>query len=587
MSRLIMRGRYLLSRLVRMVVVIAVAVGSAPMASLGSASAQGHTRPRHMQSVTLRAASERGSTGPKARAAIVGGAPAEDGTYPWLAYIWRKTGEETFVCSGTVVAPNVVLTAGHCAEQLTTGVPYEPSDYVVVTGNVDWTASPRTLSGVARVIVYPGFDRSSLVGDAALLVLSTPTSQPALTLASYPSDVALLAGGTSAIVAGWGETKKEAKDATTRLQWAPTVMQLPGYCESNQFTSPFYERYELCATYPPKFETGVCFGDSGGPLIAQALSGEDVELGLVSRGYGECSTQYPTVFTRADLIAPWVAEWIQAVKPSIQSTPAPVLSQAPTQKATSSPTVAPAKAPNGTLIDGIYRGRTNQSSGSISLVIAGHRLTALAAKVVYRCRSGRTITESLDGLSRNESEQLSSSHAFEVKFSSAGENDVITGAADPSRGTISGTLQGSLLVRGDGLCSTGILPWSARHARVAASKTSNANAGSYYGQTNGGGQIALTVASGGRRLERVEFSATYECTGGRVLHMAKSFVLPSDEGPLGRFGAFTVHLKGDGYRGRIDGTFGLASHDLVFGTLSARAHTRLGYCHTGLVPWAT
>ena len=485
------------------------------------------------------------------------------------------------------MAPNVVLTAGHCAEQMTTGVPNEPSQYSVVTGNVDWTASPRQTSGVARVIVYPGFDRSSLVGDAALLVLSTPTSQPALTLATYPSDVTLLAGGTSAIVAGWGETKKEARDTTTLLQWAPTVLQLPGYCESSQFTSPFYERYELCTTYPPKFETGMCFGDSGGPLIAQGSSGEDVELGLASRGYGECSTQYPTVFTRADLIAPWVQEWVQAVKPSTQSTPAPVLSQPTTQKVTSSPTVASAKAPNGTLLDGVYRGHTSQFSASIGLVIAGHRLTAIAAKVLYRCRSGRAIAEPLDGLSRAESERLASSHAFEVKLSSAGESDVITGVTDPSRGTIAGTLQGSLLTRSDGLCSTGTVSWSAHRGRVAASKKSSAGAGSYYGQTNEGGQIALTIDSGGRRLERVEISVASECTGHRTLHMVKAFELSSDEPTIGRFGSFTIHLKGDGYRGRVDGTFGLAGNGLAFGTLNANARTRFGYCRTGLVPWAT
>lgn len=542
-------------------------------------------RPRH-QKITTQVSSPRRPADPAARAAILGGSSAETGTYPWLAYIWRKSGEETYACTGTVVSPNLVLTAGHCAEQIATGQLDEPSEYVVVTGNVDWASSPRQISGVARVVVYPGFDRASLIGDAALLVLSTPTTQPALALATYPSDVDMLAGGTSAIVAGWGEAKKEAKDTTTRLQWAPTVVQLPGYCESSQFASPFYERYEICATYPPKFETGVCFGDSGGPLIVQSSSGEDVELGLVSRGYGECSTQYPTVFTRADLIAPWVQEWIQAVKPSTQSTPTPAIGPIPSDRAPSSPTVAPAKAPNGALLDGVYLGGADQPSESIGMVIEGGRLTGLASTVVYRCRSDKTITKPLDGLSRNESEPLDANHDFEVKFSSGSQSDIVTGAVDPSRGSISGTLQGSLTAHG-GSCSTGSISWRAHRAKAYVSKARGVGAGSYYGQTNGGGQIAIRVARDGRRLEQVEFSAEYQCPRHHRLRMAKSFDLRPGTGRIARFGTFTIRLEGNGYSGRVDGTFGLGKNGLVFGTLNARALTRFGSCQTGLVPWAS
>jgi V8-like Glu-specific endopeptidase len=123
-----------------------------------------------------------------AHIAVVGGQTAKPGTFPWMAYVVDVRGDDVGQCSGTVVAPNLVLTAGHCAEDLQTGVPNEASGYQVVTGNVDWGA-PKTekqVSGVTRVIICPCFDRRTDVGDVALLQLSTPTTAPVVTLASSP-----------------------------------------------------------------------------------------------------------------------------------------------------------------------------------------------------------------------------------------------------------------------------------------------------------------------------------------------------------------------------------------------------------------
>lgn len=58
-----------------------------------------------------------------------------EGSYPWLAFIVNESGEASFQCTGTVVAPNVVLTAGHCGEDTETGQIDNAADYAVVTGS--------------------------------------------------------------------------------------------------------------------------------------------------------------------------------------------------------------------------------------------------------------------------------------------------------------------------------------------------------------------------------------------------------------------------------------------------------------------
>src|ERR1700677_1150071 len=88
---------------------------------------------------------------PSAHAAVIGGQAAAPGTFPWMAYILDLRGDEVGQCSGTVVAPNLVLTAGHCAENMQTGVVNEASGYRVATGNVDW-AAPEAEKQVSDVV---------------------------------------------------------------------------------------------------------------------------------------------------------------------------------------------------------------------------------------------------------------------------------------------------------------------------------------------------------------------------------------------------------------------------------------------------
>jgi secreted trypsin-like serine protease len=269
-----------------------------------------------------------------AHAAIVGGTPAGEDTFPWLAFVGYESSDGSLsVCTGTVVAPNVVLTAGHCVENAQTGELDEPARYTVITGNVRWMASFRVLSGVSRTIVYPGFDRATLSGDAALLILSTPTTAPAITLASTASDAPILKAGTAGIVAGWGKSIPEQPAPTEVLQSAHTVVQQTGYCEHD--AKPFDSEDELCAIDAPGDEAGICFGDSGAPLFARNPNGSGVvELGLASHLYGQCSTTHPAVYTRADTIAPWLDESIAAAAALLAPASRPVTpKRAPPERA--------------------------------------------------------------------------------------------------------------------------------------------------------------------------------------------------------------------------------------------------------------
>jgi secreted trypsin-like serine protease len=229
------------------------------------------------------------------------------------------TGNADFACSGTLISSNVVLTAGHCTVDETTGATLDASGYRVVTGAVDWTdASKRRISHVLRVIPNPSYDPAATTGDAGLLVLSAPPNLPALRLATR-SDQTLLRPGTPADIAGWGQLDSNSS-VEQHLQWASTAIQSADYCGAIPLFDP---SAELCATDYPAYATGGCSGDSGGPLLAVDIRNQPVELGVTSRGPSDCATDVPDVYTRVDRLSAWAARWTATVEPRLPTMASP------------------------------------------------------------------------------------------------------------------------------------------------------------------------------------------------------------------------------------------------------------------------
>jgi Trypsin len=301
----------------------AVALGLIAACALAATPALGRTPLRLHALLTSRVvplhAPGRLPAAPQARAAIVGGSDAAQGDWGFLAlvqYYDATTGSYT-VCTGTVVSPNVVLTAGHCGIDLTTGATLDPAGYTIATGTLDWTdASQRQLSGVSQVIVNPAYDPTTKLSDAALLVLSAPTTAPSIRLATS-ADSAVEQGGVSALVAGWGEIYA-GSGLPARLLWAPLTLGSSDYC--GQYDPFFDGSVALCAADPLGI-SGVCFGDSGGPLVTYDGSLRPVEIGITSHVIDNCSTTTADYFAAVDPMSSWLADSINSV--ALPSPPQP------------------------------------------------------------------------------------------------------------------------------------------------------------------------------------------------------------------------------------------------------------------------
>jgi len=252
----------------------------------------------------------------KAHASVIGGGNASIQDLPWLAYLEGETATGAYACSGTVVAPRVILTAGHCVMDVASGEITPAETLAVATGVANLKQiQPANVSRVSQALVYPHFNAAELHGDAGLLILTSPTTSPPIALAGG-EDSGLFSAGRKLTIAGWGLKSGNAKEAPAQLQKGTTKLQSAKSCRrrTRHFYPVFAPTLQLCTLSLPSLTTGVCSGDSGGPAIAFDSEGAAVEVGVASLVGAGCSPKLPNVYTRSDLISGWVGRWIAAVE---------------------------------------------------------------------------------------------------------------------------------------------------------------------------------------------------------------------------------------------------------------------------------
>jgi secreted trypsin-like serine protease len=251
---------------------------------------------------------------------IIGGGDAATGAFPYAAFIkidyTEGSTQVSASCSGSLIAANVVLTAGHCAFDESTGQQLQPGSYKVTLGLTDISlaaSSPANVLSVSQVIPYPYFDPHILQGDAALLVLSSPAPAGAVAIPlATSSGGSLYAAGEQATILGWGVTSNApGADVPAILQTGTVAVQSNATCDAAEADGSFRPAFDLCVA-APGFTPTTCFGDSGSPLVVSTAAGP-VETGVDSYGLGQACGSSPDYFTRASSIQPWVASVIAGV----------------------------------------------------------------------------------------------------------------------------------------------------------------------------------------------------------------------------------------------------------------------------------
>src|SRR4051795_2648940 len=237
--------------------------------------------------------------------AIVGGHDAAAGAYPSIAEVHLG---KSFLCTGTLIAPTWVLTAGHCGS-ITGAAVATPASWPAPLVDVylgSHRAGQGALAPVDRAVVEPSY-LATTGYDVTLLHLASPASQ-APTKVAGASETAAWAAGTTETIVGWGTTS-EGGDTPDTLQEANVPITTDAYCAGAY--SDFDPKTMICAGFR---QGGVdtCQGDSGGPMFGNAGGALRV-VGATSFGEGCARAGKPGVYARVGDQA--LREWIRSQAP--------------------------------------------------------------------------------------------------------------------------------------------------------------------------------------------------------------------------------------------------------------------------------
>ncbi|XP_059751475.1 proproteinase E [Balaenoptera ricei] len=244
--------------------------------------------------------------GPSSR--VVNGEDAVPYSWPWQVSLqYEKKGTFYHTCGGSLIAPDWVVTAGHCISRSLT--------YQVVLGEYDRSEKEGSEQVIpvnaGDLFVHPLWNSNcvSCGNDIALIKLSHSAQLgDKVQLARLPPAGDILPNETPCYISGWGRLYTGGP-LPDKLQQALLPVVDYEHCSRRDWWGSSVKKTMVCAG--GDIRSG-CNGDSGGPLNCPAADGSFQVHGVTSfvSAFGCNTLKKPTVFTRVSAFNDWIEETI-------------------------------------------------------------------------------------------------------------------------------------------------------------------------------------------------------------------------------------------------------------------------------------
>lgn len=233
---------------------------------------------------------------------ILGGTTVPKGQQKFMVHLRMTKGGSTFVCGGTLISNQHVLTAAHCVND-------KPYDQVMAYMKV-YTVIPMEPTNINRTVpnegifIHANYSSTDLINDIAILKLNSTVDLRQVAKVNLPANrTKATYVGTNGIAIGWGLKANNGTSISSTMQQVTLKVQEAPLCDA-MFRSMYQDVYHLCTFQAFK---SICLGDSGGPIMAGTTqigisSFVQAEAGLPRCERGAVFTRVSTYVTNG-----WIA----------------------------------------------------------------------------------------------------------------------------------------------------------------------------------------------------------------------------------------------------------------------------------------
>ncbi|RWS00784.1 Serine proteinase stubble-like protein, partial [Dinothrombium tinctorium] len=231
---------------------------------------------------------------------LCGGEQASENQFPWQVGLLRKIhGEFEHIGGDVIISDRWILSAAHVFHG-------KVSEYKGIIGSLN-ISNPVVTVNFKKLIKHRNFDSRTYENDIALL--RTTKAMELYPKQKHSNSVCLtrsyrhLKG--KILVSGWGEISDEG-DFSHHLMYGDLDLLNDKPCEKNY---EFYNRTLMVCIGELSGAKDSCFGDSGGPAVANRTNRYFL-IGIVSFGKRSgCDIPgVPGVYTRVTHYIKWIEE---------------------------------------------------------------------------------------------------------------------------------------------------------------------------------------------------------------------------------------------------------------------------------------